>query len=149
MFGKVSARLRLLRPGFVLALALLTVGCSSKGTVSGKVIYKGKPLAGGMVTFVPEGGGAAVTAPIQEDGSYTIAKIPPGPVKIAVFLPKPEVKTKSKLPADVPEEGAKMFASREGAGRSGQGDPKLGDPNQSGLTYTVISGAQNHDIEIK
>ncbi len=76
------ARVRLLLL-LVLPLMVLGAGCSSEGSISGKVIYQNKPLTGGIVLFTSPDGGSS-TSNIAEDGSYTIPKMPTGPVKIAV-----------------------------------------------------------------
>jgi hypothetical protein len=58
-------------------------GCgSSSGIVTGKVTYNNRPLKGGNVTFVGANGSAS--ARINEDGTYTIDKVPTGEAKIAV-----------------------------------------------------------------
>jgi len=77
---------RLGKAGSLLCLALLAAGCSSNGSVSGKVTFNGAPMPGGTVTFVPEGGGAGGgSASINpEDGSYSIDKLPKGPMKVTV-----------------------------------------------------------------
>src|SRR5262249_40311065 len=67
------------------SLLVLAAGCGSKGgTVSGKVYYKNQPMTAGLVQFYPEGKGGEYSSKINEDGSYSISKVPPGPVKITV-----------------------------------------------------------------
>jgi len=64
----------------VLATLFLAVhsGCGSKSEfpatvpVSGKVTYKGQPVAKGTVTFQPEGGQPA-TGALQPDGTFTLS----------------------------------------------------------------------------
>ncbi|HBI46455.1 MAG TPA: hypothetical protein DDY78_26920 [Planctomycetales bacterium] len=51
--------------------------------VSGKVLFQGKPLPGGQVTFVVVKGGFASSGPIGENGNYQI-KSPVGDVEISV-----------------------------------------------------------------
>jgi hypothetical protein len=77
------------RPGrIVLALVLLlpAVGCSSKkGTVFGKVFYQGKPLPGGQVDFLfPNGPGGGSSQIDPKDGSYRIANLSRGTMKVVV-----------------------------------------------------------------
>jgi hypothetical protein len=40
--------------------------------VKGKVTYKGKPLAMGMISFVPDGYGREARGDIQSDGSFVL-----------------------------------------------------------------------------
>jgi hypothetical protein len=135
-----------------LLVALGQAGCGgSKGTVSGTVYYKDAPLKGGTVTFVGKDN-ASFLAEIGEDGSYALAKVPPGEVSITVETsslrpPNPNV-MRNRPPADAQggykppdyEEKAKRFTPIPG---------RYADPGQSGLKYTVKSGKQQHDIKLE
>jgi hypothetical protein len=160
MLGKTRFLMGPLRMAAVLVLAFLSAGCGSvpKGTVSGKVLYQGKPLtAGGTVTFIPEQGGA-FSAVINKDGSYNVAGIPLGAVKIAV-VPDPAASRGNigmQVPSDRVPEGVDLsqtsLASMANRGRRPPPPPipgKYANPDQSGLTYTVKSGRQTYDIELK
>jgi hypothetical protein len=146
-------------PGGVLLSALWAAGCGGTGTVSGKVSYKGEILGGGTVLFVSPGK-KTERAPIGPDGSYMIANIPTGTVKIAV-------ETKSAQPPDAaalkrgrppippdanlpPEAENSMYKSAPGS-KGGKYVPipdDYGDPDKSGLTLEVTGGNQPHDIEL-
>lgn len=157
-FGRVS--------GFALCLGaiLLAGGCSGgKGVVNGKVLYKGKPIPGGSVSFTSDKGDkeGVWSSPIEEDGSYTIRGVPAGTAKITV-------ETDSFRPAL-----ASVGAQRGGGGVSAQFmkenlekmNPQMADPERakryvpipaqyrdatkSNLTYEVKSGKQEHDIDLK
>jgi hypothetical protein len=65
------------------------------GTVTGKVTYRGKPLADGLVTFLAKG--AKVVAKIHPDGAYKASGVPVGKVLIVV-----ESKGIKAPPADTP-----------------------------------------------
>jgi hypothetical protein len=77
----------------LIGLALL-VGCDSgsvSGTVpaSGKVTYKGAPVEGAIVTFVPEGNGRTATATSGVGGVFSLATVDaagalPGKYKVTV-----------------------------------------------------------------
>jgi hypothetical protein len=77
----------------VVGLCLL-VGCSSasvSGTVpaSGKVTYKGAPLEGAIITFIPEGAGRTATAESQAGGVFSLTTVDasgamPGKYKVTV-----------------------------------------------------------------
>lgn len=70
--------------GVTLCIGLISViavsGCGSKGPVripapvSGKVLYKGKPLTKGMVTFQSETGAPGI-GQIKSDGTYSLTAI--------------------------------------------------------------------------
>ncbi|HZT79431.1 MAG TPA: hypothetical protein VFA26_04395 [Gemmataceae bacterium] len=140
--------------GLVALAALVGVaGCARPtGTVSGKVYYKDKPLKGGNVTLV-SATGQTFTEAIQEDGSYTVSKVPTGQAKVAVETeslkavqfggggnyPLPDEDPKSYKPPD-PKEMARRYV---------QIPEKYADPNNSGLTVNVSSGPQSHDIKLQ
>jgi hypothetical protein len=137
----------------VLPIVLLTLplatGCGgqAKGTVSGTVTYQGKQLPSGMVTFVPEKG-APLYSPIQSDGSYRMENVPAGPVKIGV-QPKTAQATQD-APSAMPRNPADYGKVKTAQSKSDAPiPPKYADPNQSGLTYTVTQGSQQHDIVLK
>jgi hypothetical protein len=155
---------------FVLLLGLSAVGCGSKGNISGKVLYDGKPLPAGVVTFVPTSGQGAFTSRLGPDGSYSLEKVPTGPVKIAVkaFPPKQgggrRGGGKLKRMADAVKSGKLILSDErrakmpkvtkqleaalapEEAGVSVP--PQYWDADKSGLQYIVTSGSQTHDVEI-
>ena len=142
----------------MLALTLAGAGCSSSGTVTGKVTYKGEPLAGGTVLFVSEGRGS-VSAQIGRDGAYTAEKVPTGTVQIAVETqsvkgsePAPQA-TRQMPPAglELPKaaENSPIYKSRAGARRYTEIPKKYSDPKTSGLTCTVSGGNQKYDIPLE
>jgi len=143
---------------------LLATGCSSS-TVNGKVLYQGKPVPGGTVTFIHPKKGSLASA-IGEDGGYQFVDIPPGEVQITVAAPVKEKgrnlppnldweQIKASHPPGIKEEEIKQKmgyrpAPTSSAATSSFSLPqKYADPTQSGLKYTVISGPQTHDIELE
>lgn len=144
----------ILRPaccGFVLGILTLMTGCG-KGQhsvehteVSGKVLFGGKPLPGGKVTFITVDGGFASTGTIDENGNYQI-KAPVGEVEIGV--------TNRMLQSKVGAKGKPLLAKTEAKehqalkGRWVKIPTQYEDPHASGLKYTVKQGAQTHDIEL-
>src|SRR5205823_14560750 len=87
-----------LRLAPLIAAGLLAVcGCSpGKGTVSGKVTYKGKPVVWGTVSAVASDN-VQYAAPITPQGTYSIPKRPGRPVRLTVSSPNPGVKPGSPL----------------------------------------------------
>ena len=56
-------------------LAAIILGCSSgppTGTVKGKVTFKGKPVAEGLVTFINPNEGGAAEGYLNKDGTYQV-----------------------------------------------------------------------------
>ncbi len=154
--------LRMACCGLSLGLLILSAGCSRLGRsvehaeVSGRVLFQGKPLPGGVVNFVAVNGAFANRGFIDENGNYTI-KAPEGEVRIGVDnhmlanqpppreRPKEEKTVRQKkvaevqqdLPPQGPVKGYYVEIPRSYA-----------DPTTSGLTYTVKPGPQTHDIEL-
>jgi hypothetical protein len=166
MLGKNRFLTWLLRSVLPLTLLTLFVGCSSKGTVSGKVFYQGNPLPGGTVTFLQEKG--AFHSVIHEDGSYQVTGIPPGPATITVSSPDPPKpadpspmekaaeKAQARKVEMTPEQAKMMEEAKKHMGDPEAGKrrymaipPKYNDPDKSGLTYNVKRGAQEQDIQLK
>jgi hypothetical protein len=142
-----------------LAVSFCAAGCSKpNGTVTGKVYYKDKVVKGGNVIFAPATG-PTVTAEIGEDGSYTIEKVPAGPVKIAVdttgYKPPmaggpgmPPERRFNPYPADAKDKPNQVVDPAEKAKRYTALPEKYEDPKNSGKEYTVTSGKQDHDIKL-
>lgn len=125
-------------------LALLS-GCNGvkTGDVSGKVTYKGKPLAFGSVIFLNQ---AAATEPvvgtISPDGTYTVHNVVAGEAQVGVVSPDPnrpmELRGDQKpLP---PAASPKLwFPIPE----------RYSYPVTSGLSYSVSPGPNAFDINLK
>jgi hypothetical protein len=143
---------------FVSGLLLLSVGCGSKGTVTGTVSYQGTPITAGTIVFFPDSGEPAVNAPIS-DGKYTVDKVPPGPAKVSVTSdyaeggPNPmQISMKrsgEKMPENLPEGARKLLQGAASAKKGVRIPEDYSDSAKSGLTYTVKSGKQTHDIDLK
>jgi hypothetical protein len=129
-----------------LALGGLSAGCGpSKAEVTGKVSHNGKPVVYGSITLIGSDG-VVYSSEIKEDGTFAIAGVPTGPVKIGVSSPNPK-----------PPEAAKASGKDDlgGFSRGNRRPPpvpesvvrawfpipeKYGDPMTSGLTETVSRG---------
>jgi hypothetical protein len=126
----------------LLVLILLVSGCGPRfGDVSGTVKFKGKPMAGGTITFY-DANKKPYSSTIATDGSYSISKVPYGRAKIAVYQT-----------IDIKFEGG--FTAAGGGAMPGREAPKketapskFSDPEQSGLTCDVNSPSQTHEVTI-
>jgi hypothetical protein len=138
----------------VLAVGLFVVacGCSSKGTVSGKVNYRGKPVVWGTVTVIASDN-VQYAAQITPEGTYSIPNVPTGPAKFAVSSPNPDGTARGG-----PAAANGGAGDRGSPGEGGPPNPppgawfalpeKYSDPLQSGLTGTVgASSTVNLDLE--
>ena len=143
---------RRLAPLLVVALAVQALGGCARptGSVSGKVTYKGQPLAAGDVTFLGADQKPA-SSPIQPDGTYTISQVAVGPAKVAVT---PPIKAASMPRGMKMDPGAIGGPSGQPASAPSQGkQPSIPeqylDPNKSGVVCTVQRGSQEFNIELK
>jgi hypothetical protein len=154
---------RIVVVGLCLCGMLLAAGCSSQGVVSGKVLYQGKPVPGGNVSFLLDGARGVMSSPIAEDGSYTIQNVPPGTVKITVETTSVRPPEQGS-PAGMSPALAKQYAEFTKKNREKAPQPadpqqaakryvpipvQYSDPDKSNLTYVVKNGKQEHDIDLK
>jgi hypothetical protein len=152
---------RLLIGSLLLSFDLLLCGCGgsgigSQGTVSGKVIYRGKPLPGGQVTFLTSKG-YTFSGDIDPEGNFKV-KAAVGEAKVAVDNQmlmrsnEPPLPDLRHPPGVTPPPGAKMDDKKSSAPTiTGTYVPipeKYRSPDSSGLTCIVKSGSQTFDIEL-
>ncbi len=138
----------------VLLLALAAAGCDpARGTVSGRVTYQGRPLPTGTVQFFC-GDGQILSGLIREDGTYSVADVPAGPVRVTV-VSHPPVPTGFQLPQHLPpSNGAPAFSTngpttaKAPANRAVAIPERYGAPEHSGLSLEVTRGDQVYDIPL-
>jgi hypothetical protein len=129
------------RTASLVALGLLVLGsggCKSKGTVSGKVAHKGKPVIWGTVTIIGSDK-IQYAGQITPEGTYTVPDVPGGPVKIAVSSPNPDGTSRGGPAA---QRGGDLAGAEPPPPviKSGGWFPipdKYSNPETSGLTGTV------------
>lgn len=158
----------------ILLLLPFLIGCgTNKVKVSGRVLYKGKPLPGGSVFFRPADlKQNIVTAELDEQGNYE-ATLPAGEVQVAVdnrhLEPIPDSPS-GGLPPGLPAEAKEALNKAKPPSPPPDAPPPAADttsaPNKlrgkyvripekyydieaSGLKFTVDPGNPNHDIELK
>jgi hypothetical protein len=133
------------RPTVVaMLLALAATGCGGHGDVSGKVTYKGKALVWGTVQF--EGSDNMIRqGNIDSDGTYSISGVATGEAKAAVSSINPkssdfQVRQAEGRPPPKPRPEVKgWFPIPE----------KYDTPSKSGLTYSIKTGQNKLDIDLK
>jgi hypothetical protein len=127
-------------------VVVLVGGCGGRktGNVSGKVRLDGQPVPGGFVNFFPESGAntGAKASPIGADGSYSVTGVPVGPAKISVQ----GVYGSTQLPNMKGPNGMDMPRSDR---KTVYVPPRYSTVEQSGLTWDVKPGSEEHDIELK
>jgi hypothetical protein len=133
-----------------LAVIVAGPGCggSRLGTVplSGRITYKGVPLAGGTITFHPVDAAKCrpATASIQPDGSFVAATlendrgIMPGEYRVSVVLVKSPLFDVSPAQAAAAAKNNMVLP------------PRYADPATSGLTVIVEpgGGSKTHNIDL-
>ena len=153
-----QTRFRRFGAGFLFLVGgLMLAGCGGRslGTVSGKVSYKGQPVKGGTVAIIPKAGGV-LQGPIQEDGSFSIDKVPTGPATITVETASVRPSgAKSAMPgpySKIPQDVTRGFALAEKTGDPNRYVPipeRYGSHESSGLSMDVKSGPQTHDLDLQ
>jgi hypothetical protein len=135
--------------GIGLALVLVA-GCGGAFTapVSGKVTYKGNPLPGGIVTFIHPDGRVGYGT-IHEDGTYAIPATPGGDIRCIVQTTKPIVPPPQKVVARLSGGVARAGRNVYPAGPYVPIPEKYGDPQTSGLSYTIHHGSNTIDIPLE
>jgi hypothetical protein len=101
------------------SLAGLSGGGPVTGSVTGRVLFRGQPLPGGRIFFVTEDG-RLLSAELGEDGTYTLADLPPGTLRVGLH--------QTRLPRQLPA--------------------NYGDPNTSGLRATIQPGSQRLNFNL-
>jgi hypothetical protein len=133
-----------------LMLGLLAAGCSlnasapKRAEVSGTVSFQGKPLPGGIITFISDKG-FLYSANIDENGHYSI-EVGIGPNKISVdnrLLMKNQKGTGPRLKS--PE----VTPQNDLTGTYVPIKERYVSTETSGLEYTVSAGTQVKDFTLQ
>jgi hypothetical protein len=90
--------------------------------VSGKVLFKGKPVTAGVISFVDKKG-KTYSAPLEADGTYSLEKLAPGEYRLVIDTSKVK-KNRVLLPI------------------------KYSDPKKTSLRSTVAKGNNTFDIQL-
>jgi hypothetical protein len=128
-----------------LLIAACLIGCGN-ADMSGKVLLDKKPLVFGTVMVLgPDK--LPRQSQIGEDGSYVVKDIPPGEVKVAVNTVDPKSMNKELIRRDGVD--TKLYGNFDHIKGWFQIPATYGDYKTSGLVYTLSSGGNNIDIEMK
>ena len=148
---------------FPLGLALLVwffvlPGCSRsslppgpKGTVQGKVTYKGSPVpAGSIIMFVHEQTSLAGTGEVSADGTYELTmqggvRVPTGKYAISVNAP---VSVELSQETDMEAYKAIMEGSAAAPPPADPFPRKYQVAETSGVTFEVAEGANTLDLDM-
>ncbi len=145
----------------LLSTVLCLSGCApSIGKVSGQVMFDGKPLPGGRVTFRPADPGAnATSAELDEEGRFSVT-LPCGDVTVSVDNRELAPRTRGpapNVPVNIPPELQGKFSPR-GGGRGSTTTPgspryreipgKYYNGDTSGLKFTVKTGEQTETVTL-
>jgi hypothetical protein len=147
--------------GIALVFCLVLTGCSKApptGEVSGMVKFKGEPIPEGQIHFMAEDGRAA-SADIK-DGEYHLANAPVGPCGLEILVKQPV--GFSNLPPQVRKGAVGMMKMakeqgmappevmpKEASTRRIRLPERYSSAQTSGLKYTVVSGEQTHNLDLK
>jgi hypothetical protein len=143
---------RFLSGAGLMLLAVAPMGCDpGTGALVGTVRFKGQPLPGGLVAVVSADGRVS-EGKIGEDGSYSIAQAPAGPVKISVTTQPPlsGMKSPNPMSRNAPRDPSKPPEPFAPLGKYVPIPKRYHDAANSGLTCTVVKGQQTtYDIPLE
>ena len=140
----------------VVVLPAAVAGCAKTGTVAGKVSVDGRPVRGGIVTFlgadVEPGTQNSTTGTIQPDGTYEANKVPVGPIKVSL-MPDPAIRMGPPKDPVSPRDRERGLAPKNTAAPAETAapvpiPPKYTKFDTSGLTLTVHGGTNPFDIDM-
>lgn len=131
------------------------VGCSPRtGEVSGEVIYKGKPVPGGFVTFRPaDESQNTTTYTLERDGKFTM-ELPVGDVRVCIdnreFEPLPPTLPPNLPGVNLPADALKSIGEpAKVSDRWVKFPSKYYELESSDIKFTVTGGPQIFNIELK
>jgi hypothetical protein len=149
-----------------LCLLLLSSGCSApKSRVYGTISYQGKPLAGATIVLICPDNSTA-QARVRSDGSYEMASVSRGEVKVAIQADKPRPPPRprpdrSAIAVKDKNTNAKSMAANDDQAKGAVVGPrqppehafasfpaKYGDPNTSGLTFELKEADQEYSPDL-
>ncbi|MBX9581073.1 MAG: hypothetical protein K2X87_12260 [Gemmataceae bacterium] len=148
------------------AVAAATAGCGdyARSRVHGKVTAGGKPVAVGSVIFLGRDN-MTYLADLKPDGTYEVAGVPRGTVRVSIQQPPPRPTPRPNPPAGWGGDKGKLAdpvddkakASRLEAvppppapKAAGPAIPaKYADPNASGLTFELTEPDQEWSVDLK
>lgn len=125
----------------LLVAALVVAGCGSRGgTLAGRVLVDGEPLANGIL-MVQAANGSQLSSPVVA-GGYEVREVPLGPARLAVrSLPPPPM---IGPPPTSPANGGAAAAG----GTFKPLPDDYADPERSGLEATMTGRWQRHDLQL-
>jgi hypothetical protein len=130
--NRAVAAVFFLGPVLCLFLLVEVVKEARGGTVVGRVTWRGQPLPSGKVSILTEAGEVR-TGDIRPNGRYTVLRVPPGPVRMAIHTyPSPP-------PGPVPVPASKYVPI----------PPRYRAFDKSRLAFLVTRGVQVQDIELQ
>lgn len=151
-----TGRLLLTLPLFL----VLACGCqkasNAPARLSGKVTHKGDPVMGGQMMFYTKDAGS-YPATIGADGTYSVTDLPAGELTVTIetesLNPKGKIDPKDYGGGKAGGKKMTMGPVPEGFATGNRGQyvkipPKYADKNKSGLTITLVAGAQTHDFDL-
>jgi len=136
-----------------LLLAMVAVGLSGCGsstaTLSGKVTYRGRPVTSGSVVVL-HADGTAKSVVIRPDGSYSVAGVERGHVRVGVISPDPaHARSVLTVEANRARAGHKRTHAVAYRPKTSGWFPlprALSDPQSSGLECDVGGSSMEYDI---
>jgi hypothetical protein len=129
-------------PAILFVSTITLAGCEpAPGSVKGVVTIKGAPpkvanLTVNALTIA----GQSVSVPLQPDGSFTIADLPPGPVQLGVSVVDTEPQTREEVSSKTVSKNFALGAQNHRPPPKQPFAEKYLNPRTSGFSTVVESG---------
>jgi hypothetical protein len=146
------------------ACCVLSGGCArgspreNMGLVAGTVTFGGKPLSGGTIHFVRDGGKKTVLW-IRANGTYS-GEVPLGPARVAIETESAKYKDRDRMMDAWEEQAGPSFVQKKQRRLPFTPKPgsrvayvkiptKYSSPSRSGFRVEIIPGRQQLDFDLK
>jgi hypothetical protein len=115
-------------------------GDAKKATISGKVTYKGAPLAGGTLKLVPTSGGSSYPVYIKPDGAFQVTDAPVGNMQVAIESTGSGTGATTDSTKMAPPAGGGRPVATPAPSNGPVIPARYNNPKTSGLTWDVKAG---------
>lgn len=149
----MSRALDVARRAAVAAVLVAVAGCGgSSADVTGKVSYRGRPVAYGTVSVIGRDQ-KTYYGVINPDGTFTVTGVPVGPAKLGVYSPDPYFDPPISAAEKAKAEEARRASGVPIAPKPPKGTwfrlpGKYADPLSSGLTAEVTAAPAAVDLRL-
>jgi hypothetical protein len=138
--------------------SLAALGCGpGHGRVHGQIRHQGQALTRATIIFLADDN-RSYPVPIQPDGSYDIASLPQGHIRVGIQADLPRVAPPRPAPGGREEDAfaaaqargddAAKGARRQNVSRASSLPDRYRDPHESGLAFDLDSADREYSLDL-